>query len=143
MYFLFWLLGRSPKGVLLVTPSAIRYRVCHTDGLAHDSARADKCFKDDVVQSLQWCGKVVHCEKQQQQSERLSRKLLGLEQLVFSKGICPIVGEVTLMTVAGFVPESLYPISKDELHGDSREKDHRSQLIFSQPPEQMIVINQS
>jgi hypothetical protein len=53
-------------------------------------------------------------EKQQQQSDQFSRKLLGLGQLILRKGICPIQAEATLPTVAGFVQEGSYPVIKDE-----------------------------
>lgn len=59
--------------------------------------------------------KLCTAEKQQQQSDQLSRKILGLGQLVLSKGICPTEAKAALMIVVGFIPETLYPISKDEL----------------------------
>lgn len=54
-------------------------------------------------------------EKQQLQSDQLCSKLLGFQKLLLSKGICPIEVEATLATVAGFVQDLLYPISKGEL----------------------------
>lgn len=112
VYFPFWLLGRLPEGLFLVTSSASGYRVCHTDSLPMTlQGRTAKCFKHDLMQSFKLCGKASSCvaklctaEKQQQQSDQLSRKLLRLGHLGLSKGICPVEAEAALMTVTGFVP---------------------------------------
>lgn len=72
-------------------------------------ARADKCFKDDVIQSLQWCSKVVHCEKQQQQSERLSKKLLGLGQLVIQQRNLSKCGRGNFNDSGGLCPRVAIP----------------------------------
>lgn len=81
-----------------------RCRVCHADKLAHDC-------KGEQANALRmnWCKtssgvvKLWTAEKQQQQSDQLSWKLLGLGQLVLSKEICPIEAEAALPTVEGFV----------------------------------------
>lgn len=76
--------------------------------------------------------KLWNAEKQQLPSDELSRKLLGLGQLILSKGICPTTAEASLTTAAGFVPELLCPISKPPVV--SREKDLKSQIDLFQPP---------
>lgn len=85
--FPFCLHGWSPKGCSWWRHLLVGIEYVTQAGLAMIlQRRADKCVTDNLEQSVKWWGKAV----QQQESDQLSRKLLGLGQLVLSKGICPI-----------------------------------------------------